>query len=88
MSSASSCLDEVVGNTGELEVANTGVEDTRPRGLIGDEITKFEEMEFFGWKSSGDGRDDVGLALRIADENCVPLNSWEGLSNCDWSLLS
>jgi hypothetical protein len=33
-----------------------------PRFFNGDEMKRFGEIEFCGWKTSGDGREDVGLA--------------------------
>ena len=80
-----SILDEVVpGRTSGLDVMSTVGEERMPRALSGDETTGFGEIEFPS-RSAGDGRDEVGLASLIADENCVPRNScdvgrsWERL---------
>jgi hypothetical protein len=68
-------LEEVVpGSTAGLDVTFTGDEERRPRAFRGDEMTGFGEIELPG-KSAGDGREEVGLASLVGDENCVPRNS-------------
>lgn len=44
-------------------------EETLARFLSGDVSIIFGETEW--WNKFGEGRDEVGLILLIADENCV-----------------
>ncbi len=80
-----SILDEVVpGRISGLDVMPTIGEERMPRALSGDEMIGFGEIEF-PRRSAGEGREEVGLASLIADENCVPRKScdvgrsWERL---------
>ena len=44
-------------------------EERKPRSFSGDDTTKLGELKLLWGNSAGDGREDVGLAILIADDN-------------------